>query len=100
MKLSRLNEQNNPQDRYMFNNPVTSRGIGKQDDSKRPSANYDGGYPGSSTGGTRTSPGKVAPDGEDFEQPEVDIEDNVPPIMKEPNDGLSPKVANHRGPGA
>lgn len=114
MKLSDLNESFNPKDRYMYNNPVVSRGIGKQDDNPR-GVDYDGGYPGSSTGGTRTSPKKASPDSEDIEEDDNDLLDtsipddtpaplkksnNVQPIMKEPDDWLNPKVAKHRGPGA
>jgi hypothetical protein len=65
------------------------------------SVNYSGGYPGSSTGGTRTSPNKEWPDEEDLEDdtPEKLEKSNIyQPILKEPNDHLKPKHP-YKGPG-
>jgi len=72
-----------------------------------------GGYPGSSTGGTRSSPKKAFIDKDDIKDKnelDTNIPDDTPeelkktntvqPILKEPEDWLSPKVAKHRGPGA
>lgn len=102
-------ENFNHKDRYKYNSPIMTRKIATLDNNNKPNPS---GFPGSDTGGMRTSPKKSWPDKEDVDAGQLDtnIPDDTPkqlkksnntqPIMKEPDDWLNPKVSKHRGPGA